>query len=127
MPDGVALCASAQLVDSGDAHVFDLHEWGRPARAFVLRFEGRVQGFLNRCAHVPVELDWQPGRFFDDTGRWLVCAVHGAVYDPASGLCVAGPCRHRRLKPIAVEEHQGTVYWYPSAELAAPPPSPPRP
>lgn len=117
----VALCATDALVEGGTAHVFDLLEWRRPARAFVLRFDGGVHGYINRCAHVPVELDWQPGRVFDDTGRWLICAVHGAVYDPASGLCVSGPCTHKRLKPISVREEGGVVYWYPSAELAAAP------
>lgn len=120
---GIELCPSALLADGGAAHVFDLLEWQRPVRAFVLRHEGRLHGYLNRCAHVPAEMDWQPGRFFDDTGRWLICSIHGAVYDPASGLCVAGPCTHKRLKPIAVAERAGRVYWYPSAELA--PPAPP--
>jgi nitrite reductase/ring-hydroxylating ferredoxin subunit len=116
-PTGLAVCDGAALADSGPAHVFEVQEWGRSARAFVLRFEGRVYGYINRCAHVPVELDWQPGRFFDDSGRWLICAVHGAVYDPGSGVCVGGPCRHKRLKPITVDEIEGRVYWYPSGEL----------
>ena len=127
MREAVELCASKQLADGGEAHVFDLHEWGRPVRAFVLRFEGRAYGYLNRCAHVPVEMDWQPGRFLDDTGRWLVCSIHGAVYDPASGVCVRGPCVHKRLKPVDVHERAGKVYWYPSGELAPlafPPPTP---
>lgn len=117
-PPCVPLCPSGQLVEGGHAHVFDLLEWERPVRAFVLRFEGQVRGYINRCAHVPVELDWQPGRLFDDTGRWLICAVHGAVYAPDSGLCVAGPCAHKRLKPIAVREEHGMVTWYPSNELS---------
>lgn len=119
----VRLCPADQLVEGGRAHVFDLLEWQRPVRAFVLRFDGQVHGYINRCAHVPVELDWQPGRVFDETGRWVICAVHGATYDPGSGLCVAGPCVHKRLKPITVREEAGLVYWYPSAELAAAPAS----
>ena len=35
----------------------------QPARAFALRFDGRVVAYLNRCAHVPTEMDWQPGQF----------------------------------------------------------------
>lgn len=124
MPEAIALCRSEELVEGGSAHVFDLLEWQRPVRAFVLRFGGRLHGYLNRCAHVPAEMDWQPGRFLDDSGRWILCAIHGAAYDPASGVCVAGPCVHRRLKPITVDEQGGRVYWYPSHELA-PPASPP--
>ena len=41
--------------------VFDVLLWGQPARAFVLRHDGVLRGYINRCAHVPVEMDWQPG------------------------------------------------------------------
>ncbi|PXW97023.1 nitrite reductase/ring-hydroxylating ferredoxin subunit [Sphaerotilus hippei] len=116
-PEGIVLCASTDLVEGGPAHVFDLLEHGQPVRGFVLRFEGRPRAYLNRCAHVPAELDWQPGRFMDDTGRWILCAIHGAAYDPVDGHCVAGPCRGRRLKPLHVAEQAGRVCWYPEDEL----------
>lgn len=114
---GVPLCPSGALADGGDAHVFDLLEHGQPVRAFVLRHDGRVVGYLNRCAHVPAEMDWQPGRFLDDSGRWILCAIHGAAYDPASGYCVAGPCAGRSLRALRVGEHAGLVHWYPEDHL----------
>lgn len=117
------LCPSADLAEGGDAHVFDVLEYGQPVRAFVVRFEGRVVGYLNRCAHVPAEMDWQPGKFFDDTQRWILCSIHGAVYDPASGHCVAGPCLGRSLRSLRVNEHGGQVHWYPEASLQPAPPS----
>lgn len=111
------LCASSALVEGGDAVLFDVVEFGRAVRAFAVRFEGRAVAYVNRCAHVPVELDWQPGKFFDDTGRWLICAVHGAVYEPLEGHCVAGPCTRGRLKPIVLAEQDGQVCWYPTEHL----------
>lgn len=116
-PPVVTLCPSTALVDGGRAHVFDLLEYGRPARGFVLRHDGRVVGYLNQCAHVPAEMDWNEGQFLDDSGRWIVCAIHGATYDPADGICIAGPCRGRRLKALQVEERDGQVCWYPSATV----------
>ncbi|MEN9416665.1 MAG: hypothetical protein RI988_285 [Pseudomonadota bacterium] len=112
------LCASADLEEGGLAHVFDLLEYGRPARAFVLRFEGKPVGYLNRCAHVPTEMDWQEGHFLDDEKRWIICSIHGAAYEPRNGQCVGGPCVGKRLKPLRVEERDGQVYWYPQGELA---------
>ena len=117
-PPPERLCASAELADGGLAHVFDLLEYGRPARAFVLRFDGRVVGYLNRCAHVPTEMDWQEGHFLDDERRWIICSIHGAAYEPRDGRCVGGPCIGKRLKPLRVEERDGQVYWYPQNELA---------
>ena len=54
-------------------------------RRFAVRHAGRVHGYLNRCAHVAMELDWQEGVFFDFDGRDLICSTHGATYDAASG------------------------------------------
>jgi nitrite reductase/ring-hydroxylating ferredoxin subunit len=111
------LCASADLEERGKAVVFDVLLWGQPARAFALRFDGRVVAYMNRCAHVPTELDWQPGEFLDLDKRWIICAVHGATYEPADGTCIAGPCRGERLMELAVAERGGQVYWYPSPDI----------
>ncbi len=116
-PGALPLCASAALEQSGRALVFDVLLWRRPARAFALRFEGRVVAYLNRCAHVPTEMDWRPGEFLDDRREFIVCATHGAVYEPTTGQCIAGPCAGQRLMAVRVVERDGQVYWYPSADV----------
>ena len=116
-PHAVALCASTDLEESGRGFVFDVLLWGQPARAFALRFEGRVVSYLNRCAHVPTEMDWQPGEFLDAERRFILCSIHGAAYEPTNGRCVGGPCGRDRLMAIDVVERAGQVYWYPSADI----------
>ena len=51
----------------------------------MLRFEGRVYGYLNRCGNLPMELDWREGEVFDADGRSLICSTHGATYAADSG------------------------------------------
>lgn len=114
---GLALGASADLIEGGRALVFDVLEFGRPVRAFALRFEGRVRAYLNRCAHVPAEMDWQPGEFLDADRRWIVCSIHGATYEPVDGRCVGGACGRGRLTALVVDELDGWVYWYPSRDI----------
>ncbi|MEN9417705.1 MAG: hypothetical protein RI988_1325 [Pseudomonadota bacterium] len=114
---GLALCASAELDDGGKAFVFDVLAWGQPARAFVLRFDGSVVGYLNRCVHVPTEMDWQEGQFLDGDRRFIVCAIHGAMYEPTDGRCVGGPCGRGKLTPLSVREADGQVSWYPSEHI----------
>ena len=65
---------------------------------------------MNRCAHVPVELDSLPGKFFDLTRHLLICSVHGAHYDPRNGRCVMGPCKGAALRRLKVVEDDGCVY-----------------
>ncbi len=111
------LCASDDIAERGRAFVWDVLEYGRPARAFVLRFDGALRGYLNRCVHVPTEMDWQEGEFLDMDKRWILCSIHGAAYEPEDGRCVGGPCGRGRLTPVRVAEEAGQVYWYPSRDI----------
>ena len=111
------LCPAADLLERGQAKVFDVLLWGQAARAFVMRFDGGLVGYVNRCAHVPVELDWQPGEFLDRDQRVIVCAVHGATYDPLDGRCVGGPCGRGKLMALSCAEIDGLACWYPSTDV----------
>ena len=112
MAEGESLiCPSSALVDAGRGVRFEVEYFGEPAPAFVVRQGGRVHGYLNRCAHVAMELDWQEGVFFDSTGSVLICSTHGATYEPASGRCVGGPCHGAGLVKLRLEERDGAVYF----------------
>ena len=110
------LCSAEQLAERGNAFVFDVLHYREPAHAFALRFDGQVVAYLNRCVHVPTEMDWQPGEFLDSGREFILCSIHGAAYDPNNGHCVGGPCGRGRLTALRVEERDGQVYWYPSRD-----------
>jgi nitrite reductase/ring-hydroxylating ferredoxin subunit len=103
-PAGVA--TSAELEDRSYGVRFTMPD-GR--QAFAIRFDGEVRGYINECRHLPTELDWNFGHFLDADKEFLVCATHGALYDPVTGVCVAGPCRGRALEKVALEEQHGTI------------------
>ncbi|MDO8457061.1 MAG: Rieske 2Fe-2S domain-containing protein [Burkholderiaceae bacterium] len=112
----IPLCNAADLQEGGLAVPFDVVYAGQTCRAFAIRFEGKAQAYLNRCSHVAMELDFQPNRVFDDSGQWLLCATHGAVYNPESGECAGGPCRGGLIK-IALSETNGVVHWHTAYNL----------
>ena len=112
----IPVCNSADLADIGLAVPFDVVYAGQTCRAFAVRFEGQVQAYLNRCTHVAMEMDFQPDRFFDTEGRWLLCATHGATYAPDTGECVGGPCRGGLVK-ITLSESNGVVHWHTAYNL----------
>ncbi|RJG01406.1 Rieske (2Fe-2S) protein [Noviherbaspirillum sedimenti] len=111
MADLIPICAADALAERGRGIRFPLTAGGEDASGFVVRYDGVARGYLNRCAHVPIELDWNEGEFFDSSGLYLMCSTHGAMYLPESGRCAGGPCRGGRLRPIAVVEKDDMVFW----------------
>jgi nitrite reductase/ring-hydroxylating ferredoxin subunit len=105
------ICAASALVNSGRGVRFEVEYFGEPAPAFAIRYKGTVHAYLNRCAHVAMELDWQEGVFFDYAGRDLLCSTHGATYDTQTGRCLGGPCNRTPLVKLRVEERDGNVYF----------------
>ena len=119
--NAVAICASDAVLEGGRGVRFPVIAFGDKATGFVVRYQGAPHAYLNRCAHVPIELDWAEGEFFESSGLYLMCSTHGAIYVPDSGFCAGGPCKGGRLRPIAVREQDGTIYWEPDEFVKAPP------
>jgi nitrite reductase/ring-hydroxylating ferredoxin subunit len=107
------VCEAGALEEGGKGVRFPVTAGGEDTTGFVVRYGGSVYGYLNRCAHVPIELDWAEGEFFESSGLYLMCSTHGAIYDPETGRCAGGPCRGGRLRPVTVIERDGKLYWQP--------------
>ena len=103
------ICASAELAEGGKGVRFALASEAGEEKGFAIRSGGRVHAYVNRCPHAWTELDWNPGEFFDQTGLHLVCSTHGAMFEPSSGYCVAGPCRGASLDALEVLERDGQI------------------
>jgi len=103
------IAKSAALEERTHGLRFDLPELGEHVSGFVVRFDHQVYAYVNQCAHVPIELDWNEGDFFDLGKDYLLCATHGAHYQPQTGHCVMGPCKGKRLQKLKVSEENGNI------------------
>ena len=88
---------------------FDLPQLGELVTGFVIRFHGKAHAYVNRCEHVPIELDWNQGEFFSVSKDYLICATHGAHYQPDTGYCVMGPCKGKSLQALTVTEQNQQI------------------
>lgn len=109
----IHICSSEQLEEGGKGVRFPVTAGGEDSTGFVIRYDGKVYGYLNRCAHVPIELDWNEGDFFESSGLYLMCSTHGAIYVPETGRCAGGPCRGGSLRSVMVYERDNQVFWQP--------------
>jgi nitrite reductase/ring-hydroxylating ferredoxin subunit len=113
----VLICDAAAVEEGGKGVRFPLTAGGEDGTGFVVRYNGTAYAYLNRCAHVPIELDWAEGEFFESSGLYLMCSTHGAIYAPESGRCEGGPCRGGRLRAIPLDETDGQIFWQPDDYL----------
>ena len=82
---------------------FLLEYEGRTVEGILLNYNGRLFAYLNRCRHIPLSMDWVDNHFFTEDKRYLICANHGATYEPTTGECVWGPCYGAFLQGVPLE------------------------
>jgi len=111
------VCRLSEL--EGGARGFTLGSGDWPLRGFVVRVGDTVRGYLNRCPHAGHPLDLLPQRFLTADGTLILCSSHGALFEKASGYCVAGPCAGRALTPIALQVRCGFVLLDDSVDVGA--------
>jgi nitrite reductase/ring-hydroxylating ferredoxin subunit len=107
-------CRLADL-PPGRTAKFSLRCGPRTLEGFIVNHDGDYFAYLNRCAHVGTPLDLWPNEFLSEDARSLVCATHGAVYEPTTGGCTAGPCLGQALTPLPLRcERDDIVVHCPS-------------
>ncbi|HAB09609.1 MAG: Rieske (2Fe-2S) protein [Alloalcanivorax venustensis] len=84
----------------------------------VVKFDGQFHAYLNWCPHLGIELNFMPDQFMDDDGRFLVCANHGALFEPENGACLSGPCSGDSLTAVPLDVRDGEI-WVGNAEATA--------
>lgn len=99
----------AAAIPPGRSEKFHLAWRGRRVEAFVVNAGGRFYAYVNRCAHAGTPLDLWPNDFFTEDGRLLICATHGALYEPDTGACAGGPCGGGALAALPVRVEDGLV------------------
>lgn len=96
------LCRVAELAPTG-CREFRLGGGDWPLKGFVVQTGSGVRAYLNRCPHRALPLNLVPDRFLAPDGAVLVCSMHGAIFEKATGLCVAGPCFGQALVALPVQ------------------------
>jgi nitrite reductase/ring-hydroxylating ferredoxin subunit len=105
-PAGVSLGPLDQIADNA-ARSFVLEMRAGRFHGFVVRRGDTPFGYVDRCPHMGLPLAQQ----LDDyvAVDRIACSWHGALFDIASGTCVAGPCPGTRLTPWPVRVEAGIL------------------
>jgi nitrite reductase/ring-hydroxylating ferredoxin subunit len=104
------LVGSVGEIEHGKSKKFTLRRGQRELEALLVNFEGKHFAYINRCPHTGITLDWVNNQFFSSDNRYLMCATHGAVFEPPTGECIWGPCVGLSLQSVPVEIEEGRIY-----------------
>jgi nitrite reductase/ring-hydroxylating ferredoxin subunit len=97
----VRVVGAAELPE-GDARTFTYLRAGRSYEGFLLRHRLGFFAYANACPHWNVDLDLGFGDFYDKDLDRIFCRNHGALFEPETGLCSAGPCAGLYLEQFSV-------------------------
>lgn len=101
--------ASTLVADPG-ARAFEIQTSDSLLEGILLHWQGKWYAYRNACPHTGVNLNWTPDQFLDVTQQYLQCSLHGALFEPVTGLCHYGPCVGESLSPLQLEIIDGDVY-----------------
>ena len=100
----------ADELTHGTSKKFTLRRGSRELEALLVNYQGRFFAYVNRCPHTGITLDWVNNQFFSVDNRYLMCATHGATFEPPTGECIWGPCVGLSLQGVPIEIENGQVY-----------------
>lgn len=109
---GHRLSLSLDDIAEPGARAFELDTQTGRVEGFVVRYAGQLRAYINSCPHTGVGLNWSEDQFFEPDHNFIQCSMHGALFEPLTGLCVWGPCRGRRLQSLIVELVDGQLLIY---------------
>lgn len=105
---GKILCGIAEIED-GKAVEFTCRLGDELFEFFIQRQGDEVYAYENSCPHVGSRLNLKEGQFTEKSGKYFMCHTHGALFDIATGKCLAGPCNGQSLRAIDIENIEGTI------------------
>jgi nitrite reductase/ring-hydroxylating ferredoxin subunit len=100
---------SAEALGPGQTAAFRLAVGGRTVPGFIVNHEGTYHAYVNCCPHAGTTLDLWPNEFWTEDRANLICATHGAIFAPDTGVCVEGPCPGALLERLRVTREGDAV------------------
>lgn len=103
------LCALTDIPDPG-SRGFEFGDGEEQRlRLFVVRKDGVLAAYRNRCPHTGAPLEWLPDQFLDIDNSFIQCSIHGALFRPEDGYCVRGPCAGGSLERLELAVVRGRL------------------
>ena len=102
--------ARLEQIDDPGSFGFSAEVGADTIEGFIVHKDGEIHAYRNSCPHTGSPLDWVEHQFLDRDMAFIQCAVHDALFEVDSGLCISGPCPGESLQKLRVSCEQGDIY-----------------
>lgn len=103
---GDVMCRVEDLTDPPSKCFNLLFDDGEAVEIFVVRQGDGAVAYVNECPHQQLPLNWKDDTFLTLDKTRILCVMHGATFDIATGNVLSGPmpatCALLRV-PVSVE------------------------
>lgn len=99
-----AICLTSDI-EEGSAKGFPFNG----GKVIIVKKDGSLYAYENRCPHFGINLEVQPDRFFSHDNQYLQCSMHGALFELDTGDCISGPCRGQPLRKVELTQQGDQV------------------
>ena len=96
------LCAVSEIEEE-ESRGFEIQDGEKKLSLLVVKKDGILSVYVNKCPHLGVPLNFEDDRFLDVEKNFILCSTHGALFKIDDGECVHGPCLGASLKPQPFE------------------------
>lgn len=95
------ICRADEIPDNS-ARGFSVARPGSTLDIFIVRKGKQFYGYVNRCPHTGVNLEWQSDDFLESDASLIRCSTHGARFRISDGFCIYGPCNGQYLTAVTL-------------------------
>lgn len=93
-------------IDELSSKGFEIGSGRKSRNIFIIKKEGVIYGYNNKCPHAGINLEWQADDFLDNEQALIQCSVHGALFQIDTGDCAGGPCNGIGLEKVDLSINQ---------------------
>lgn len=98
-------------IEESSAKGFEVGSGRKLRNVFIIKKDGEIYGYNNKCPHAGINLEWQADEFLDNDKSLIQCAVHGALFHIDTGDCAGGPCNGNGLDKVNIHiDENGDIH-----------------
>ncbi len=75
----------------------------------MVRKGDAIRCYIDSCPHAGAALNWSLDAFTTEDGRFIICSIHGILFEMGNRYCSFESCEGDYLEPVPLKACGGLV------------------